>query len=120
MTSQTSTGRGMVRGFLETDPSKDSAKEWDDKDHLAADIGGRDLFSELAVSYISTCTSFCGYLPIIFLILTIIFSYQACWTGFESPKQIIKISSGINGTLNREYALAPPLEIKISAQETIE
>ncbi len=48
MTSQTSTGRGMVRGFLETDPSKDSAKEWDDKDHLAADIGGGDLFSELA------------------------------------------------------------------------
>jgi hypothetical protein len=34
--------------FLETDPSKNSAKEWDYKDHLAADIGGGDLFSELA------------------------------------------------------------------------
>ncbi len=34
--------------FLETDPAKDGAKEWDDKDHLAADIGGGDLFSELA------------------------------------------------------------------------
>jgi hypothetical protein len=36
MTSQISTGRGMVRGdLLKTDPSKDCADEWDDKDHLA-------------------------------------------------------------------------------------
>ena len=34
--------------FLETDPAKDGAKEWDYKDHLAADIGERDLLSELA------------------------------------------------------------------------
>jgi hypothetical protein len=62
MISQISTGRGMVRprargDFLEPDPSKDSAKEWDDKDHLAADIGGRDLFSKLAVSYIVSIAS---------------------------------------------------------------
>ncbi len=36
MTSQISTGRGMVRGdLLETDPSKDRSEERDDKDHLA-------------------------------------------------------------------------------------
>jgi hypothetical protein len=53
MISQISTGRGMVRprargDFLEPDPSKDSAKEWDDKDHLAADFCDCHLFSELA------------------------------------------------------------------------
>ena len=33
--------------FLETDPAKDGAKEWDYEDHLSADIGEGDLLSEL-------------------------------------------------------------------------
>jgi len=33
--------------FLKTDPSKEGAKEWDYKDHLAADFCGCDLFSKL-------------------------------------------------------------------------
>ena len=40
--------------FLQAYPSKDGAKEWDYKDHLAADFGGCDLFRKLAVSYIVT------------------------------------------------------------------
>ena len=36
MTSQISTGRGMVRGdLLKADPAKDCAEEWDHEEHLA-------------------------------------------------------------------------------------
>ena len=36
MTSQISTGRGMVRGdLLKTDPSEYCANEWDHEEHLA-------------------------------------------------------------------------------------
>ena len=31
-------GQAWCRGFLETDPAQDNAKEWDHKDHLALDI----------------------------------------------------------------------------------
>jgi hypothetical protein len=50
---------------LKTDPSEDCANEWDDKEHLAADIAGCDLLGELAVSYIVTIAGasqfFCAY-----------------------------------------------------------
>ena len=36
MTSQISTGRGMVRGdLLEADPPEDGSDEWDHEEHLA-------------------------------------------------------------------------------------
>ena len=61
MTSQISTGRGMVRGdLLKTDPAEDGSDERDDEDHLAADIAGGDLLCKLAVSYIVAITSGTG------------------------------------------------------------
>jgi hypothetical protein len=39
---------------------KDGSDEWDDKDHLAADIVGGDLLRELTVSYIVAITSGSG------------------------------------------------------------
>ena len=63
MTSQISTGRGMVRGdLLKTDPPEDGSDEWDYKDHFAADVAGGDLLGELTVRYIVTIAGSAGNL----------------------------------------------------------